>query len=271
MVDQVYWLLNDNGFIQLSTQPKLSNAIIWSVIIHSMLLLAIALQVNWGVEKKQREFTKDIVRKKVIEAKLIIAQARKQPEKSAEKAKTNNEDIKSIKREKANTDEKIVAKKDVVKPKSPEEVIEPLKEKIIPSPIEKEQRVNDDENNSEVMQKSVVINAPTTSKPMSTLEMSRRYIQQHTEQAPTYQNGSANAGMSMMNNDLPIHNYEYIEEKSIDEKSEIKITCDSVLKKASVMVSAGLLGGTLRCQPGPDLTPFIKQKKKPKFKYKLDQ
>ena len=116
----------------MSTQPKLSNAIIWSVFIHSMLLLAIALQVNWGVAKKQREFTKDIVRKKVIEAKLIIAQARKQPEKSAEKAKTNNEDIKSIKREKANTDEKIVAKKDVVKPKSPEEVIEPLKEKIIP-------------------------------------------------------------------------------------------------------------------------------------------
>ena len=271
MVDQVYWLLNDNGFIQLSTQPKVSNAIIWSVIIHSMLLLAIALQVNWGAGKKQQQFTKDIAQQKIIAAKLVIAQARKQPEKLQEELKTNNEKVTPIKREKATTDEKIVAKKDVVKPKSPEEVIEPLKEKIIPSSIEKEQRVTDDKSNTEVMQRSVVINAPTTSRPMSTLEMSRRYIQQHTEQAPVYQNGTANAGMSMMNNDLPVHNYEYIEEKSIDEKSEIKITCDSVLKKASVMVSAGLLGGTLRCQPGPDLSPFIKQKKKPKFKYKLDQ
>ncbi|WP_435274053.1 hypothetical protein ACMAZF_11990 [Psychrobium sp. nBUS_13] len=255
----------------MSTQPKLSNAIIWSVIIHSMLLLAIALQVNWGAAKKQQQFTKDIVKQNIIAAKLVINQARKQPEKSQEKVKKNNEEVKPIEREKATTDEKVVAKKVVAKPIPLEEVIEPLKEKIAPPPIEKEQRIVDDENNGEVAQKSVPVKTPSTSKQISTLEMSRRYIQQHTEQAPTYQNGIANAGMSMMNNDLPVHNYEYIEEKSIDEKSEIRITCDSTLKSVSVAISASLLGGTLRCQPGPDLTSFIKQKKKPKFKYKLDQ
>ncbi len=236
-----------------------------------MLLLAIVLQVNWGAAKKQQKFTKDIVKQNIIAAKLVITQAKNRRDKSRQKVKKNNEDVKPVKPKKTITDEKVVAKKDIAKPKPAEEVNEPLKEKVIPPPVEKEQRINDDENNPEVMQQSVIVNAPISPKSISTLEMSRRYIQQQTEQAPTYQNGTANAGMSMMNNDLPVHNYEYIEEKSIDEKSEIKITCDSTLKSVSVAISASLLGGTLRCQPGPDLTPFIKQKKKPKFKYKLDQ
>lgn len=242
---------------------KLSTAVVLSVVIHGVLLVAIILQVNVGAKKKQQYFDENIKQQPAINARLVIMPPieitkplERKTTKSFEKNKTQSVDKKEV----SNNSVKLPSTSK--KHELPEKSEEP--KELLSQPIEKE-IVTTLSSPKQESQVEVVVNDGLT-----TLERSRRYVQSQSVQAPEYRDEYENAGMSIMNNALPQHNYQYIEEKTIDEKSEIKITCDAMLKKTTVLVT-GLFGGTLRCKPEADLSKFIKQKPKPKFKYKLDQ
>ena len=267
---------------------RFSKAIVLSLVIHGLLLVVIAAQINVGAAKKHQKFAKEIKQQQAITAKLVITPpvpiVVKSPEPPQEKAKQKIEKKLVLPKISAKpTPQQKVDKQQEPQPKQKAKVIATKKpaaeKKVQEKPKEKSEQkaplskpVKEPEPLTN--RAALVVEEPaakSSTSTLSVLERSRAFIRQQTSAAPQYQIEGQNAGMSDMNNSFPVHDYQFIEEKTIDEKSEIKITCDTALKKASVIVSAGLLGGTLRCKPGHDLSKFIKAKEKPKFQYKLPE
>jgi len=266
-------LLTINGLVQLKVSARFSNAILLSLIIHGLLLLVIAMQISWGAKKKQQQFSHEIKKQQTITAQLIIAATKKQqpiPDKPIippvdmprEARDKNNKLVENVAKQ-------LPKKKDDDSKTSPKTRVVPQVKEVLPQKIAEDEQPpreeqvvkNKDEN------KPSTLNAHPISS-LTTLERSRAFIRKQASQATVYQSENRNAGMSEMNNSLIQHNYEYVE-KSIEEKRQIKVHCDSTLRTVTVAISASLLGGTLRCEPGPDLSQFIQAKEKPKFQYKL--
>lgn len=261
-----------------------------SLVIHGLLLVVIAAQINVGAAKKHQKFAKKIKQQQSITAKLVITQPApavvKPPEAPDEKVKQKIEKKLVLPKISAKpTPQKKTTKQQEPKqqPKKEAKVVavkKPAAEKKIKEKpeekIEEKAPIAEPTNEPKPLanRAALVVDEPvekSSTSTLSVLERSRAFIRQQTSAAPQYEVEGQNAGMSDMNNSFPVHNYQFIEEKTIDEKSEIKITCDTTLKKITAGISASLLGGTLRCKPGPDLTKFIKAKEKPKFQYKLPE
>ncbi|MGB0835913.1 MAG: hypothetical protein ACPGR2_15475 [Psychrobium sp.] len=268
---------------------RFSKAIVLSLVIHGLLLVVIAAQINVGAAKKHQKFAKEIKQQQAITAKLVITPPApivvKPPESPQEKAKQKIEKKLVLPKISAEpTPQKIVkpqepkpqakqkakvvaAKKPAVEPKIQEKPKEKIEEKArLAKPVKEPEPIA---NRAALMVEEPAAKSSTST--LSVLERSRAFIRQQTSAAPQYEIEGQNAGMSDMNNSFPVHDYQFIEEKTIDEKSEIKITCDTTLKKITAGISSSLLGGTLRCKPGADLSKFIKAKEKPKFQYKLPE
>lgn len=259
-----------------------------SLVIHGLLLVVIAAQINVGAAKKHQKFAKEIKQQQAITAKLVITPPApivvKPPEPPKEKVEQKIEKKlvlpeisakptphqKEVKQQEPRPKQKqkvVTEKKPAVEQKIKEKPEQKIEQKAPPAkPVKQPEPIA---NRAALVVEEPAAKSSTSS--LSVLERSRAFIRQQTSAAPQYEIEGQNAGMSEMNNSFPVHDYQFIEEKTIDEKSEIKITCDTALKKASVIVSAGLLGGTLRCKPGHDLSKFIKAKEKPKFQYKLPE
>jgi len=254
---------------------KSYQAIILSVLVHCALLIVIIMQVNNGAEKKRTHFDKNIPPKAVISAKLIVMPKIKPPIKK----------IKSDTKKPIQKKQQLVSPKKIVKPnkdkppvvksvkKSNPDIIKAVPE-IAPEPVQTKTvkaltKPAETANNKTVISrpKSVTDNVKTSA--LSTMDLSRKLLQSQISQAPIYNAEYENGSMSVMNNNLRQHEYTEID-ISFEEKRLVKITCDSTAKKVTAVL-ADFMGGTLRCEPGPDLSKFIKQKPKPKFKYKLDQ
>jgi len=232
------------------------------------------MQVNNGAEKKRTLFDTKPPPKIVIAAKLIIMPKakpaskiiKKEEKKQAEKTQLSVPIKKTVKSNNIKNTKKLVIKDinktpTVIKNKAPV--------------IVKQQELKTLNKPTVIDETKALVTRPISSSKddkksaLSTMDFSRKVLQRQVSQAPIYNAEYENGGMSVMNNNLRQHEYTQID-ISVEEKRLIKITCDSTTKKVTAVL-AGLMGGTLRCEPGPDLSKFIKQKAKPKFKYKLDQ
>lgn len=218
---------------------KSFNAVTLSVAIHCIVLVIIIIQVDSGVERKRTFFDSDLKNKKIIAAQLVITPTKK------------NVKPKKIVKPDVNVEKKreSLSKKNAVVVTS------------IISPVNNEKKA--------LKTHPITVLSDFPPKALSTMDLSKIFFKRHTTQAPTYKAEAENAGMSVMNNNLLQHKYKLIE-VSIEEKRLVKVNCDNSTKKVLAGL-AGLLGGTLRCDHGPDLSSFIKQKPKLKFKYKLNQ
>lgn len=243
---------------------KSFNAVTLSVAIHCIVLVIIIIQVDSGVERKRTFFDSDLKNKKIIAAQLVITPTKKTVVK---KVKQQTVDSAQNSQESA-TEKKNVKPKKIVKPDvNVEKKRESLSKKnavvvtSIISPVNNEKKA--------LKTHPITVLSDFPPKALSTMDLSKIFFKRHTTQAPTYKAEAENAGMSVMNNNLLQHKYKLIE-VSIEEKRLVKVNCDNSTKKVLAGL-AGLLGGTLRCDHGPDLSSFIKQKPKLKFKYKLNQ
>lgn len=245
---------------------KSFNAVTLSMVIHCVFLVIviIIIQVDSGVERKRSLFDSDVKKKKIIAAQLVITPTKKTVVKKI-KYQTVGSD--------QNSQESEAEKKNV----KPTEILKPdvKVEKKRESPNKKNavvvtsiiSPVNNDKKTLKTRPITVFSDFPP--KALSTMDLSQNFLKRYTTLAPTYRPEAENAGMSVMNNTLLQHKYKLIEVQ-IEEKRFVKVNCDNSTKKVFAGL-AGLLGGTLRCDQGPDLSSFIRQKPKPKFKYKLNQ
>jgi len=96
----------------------------------------------------------------------------------------------------------------------------------------------------------------------SIMTASKSYFQRQRSNIEVTYEKTAKDSMSLMTGQPAIHDYTF-EPVSIEKKRQVKMTCDTGTKKVLVAFS-GILGGTLRCNKGPDLSQFIKPKIKPK-------
>jgi len=232
------------------------------------------MQVKNGAEKKRTLFDTKTPPKRVIAAKLVIMPKVKPPSKEIKK-----EDKKLAKKTQL-----VVPIKETVKSSNIKNTNKPIiNDMINASPvinntapvIVKQQELKTLKKPMVIDETKALITRPISSSKdnktsaLSTMDFSRKLLQRQISQAPIYNAEYENGGMSVMNNNLRQHEYTQID-VSVEEKRLVKITCDSTAKKVAAGL-AFLFKGTLRCDPGPDLSLYIKQKPKPKFKYKLDQ
>jgi len=229
-------------------------AITWSLIIHILLLVVIIVQVDLGAQRKKEFFESDITTKNIVKTSIVVlTHPVKITQEKVVEAKVVKEKV---------FDKKAAVKKLIIENKTKKQPEEKIQESIEKSPITKNNDRTESKPPSSKVNQQVI-----TSK--STLVRSRKFLQQKISAAPTYQVENEGAGMSMMNNTLSQHRYNFIEEKTLKQKLEVNITCDSVASKTTALIST-FTGGRLKCEKGPDLSSFIKQKEKPRFKYKLD-
>lgn len=225
--------------------------VIWSLLIHGGLLIVIIIQVNTGSERKKELFESDQEINKVIKTSVVVLTKSIQvKEKKVDiEPEINVELTKEIITEPIKTNDKIEETQSIAD--NEKKVIS----KTINEPFKNQPPVNTQAKNT------------TTNK--STLMKSRQFLKQHVNIAPQYIPENEGAGTSVMNNTLTQHGYNVVEEKTLEQKLEINITCDSVASKTTALISS-FTGGRVKCEKGPDLSNFIKQKAKPRFKYKLD-
>lgn len=237
---------------------KSRSAVTCSLVIHCFLLVVIIVQVDLGAQRKKDLFESTIPTKNIVKTSIVVLT---HPEKLKEQKIVEVEIVK-----KSIWDEQEIVKKpkpeSEVKNETKKQTEEKIKESVEKLPITKNSDISESKPPS-----SEVIQQVLSSK--STLMRSKKFLQQKISAAPTYQPENEGAGMSIMNNTLSQHSYNVIEEKTLKQKLEINITCDSVASKTTALIST-FTGGRLKCEKGPDLSSFIKQKEKPRFKYKLD-
>jgi len=247
----------------LEGETKSGYAIVWSLLIHSILLVVIIIQVNLGAQRKKEFFENNISIKKTVKTSIVVLTnpVKIKKEKIVELEATQIRTINEEKVVEKTTTETTVENKTEKKLK--ESVAKKTKE--LSASESSKDIINDESQTSKLTQKIIA--------KKSVLMKSRQILQQKNRAAPTYQVENENASMSVMNNTLSQHRYNPIEEKTLKQKLDIKITCDSVASKTTAVLS-GLFGGRINCESRPDLSPFIKQKQKQKqkakFKYKLD-
>lgn len=248
-----------------------NNPILCSLMIHSALLLIIIFHVNNGVSKKHNLFKEDINKQKVIVTKLVVAVPKlitpvknkvKQLEKQSKISKTpmSSQENNSVSKELI-TDVSEV-KNEVVHSSLKNDLEDKTDKKYNESVVQIEEAVIE---NTEPSFRGEKLKVPV---PTNVKSFSRSYLNKQIIKPPNYQDDNRYAGMSEMTNKPPVHNYKYIEEKSIKEKLVINVSCDSIATKTVKTISI-LLGGRIECESEPDLSQFIKQKSKHKFKYKL--
>ena len=258
---------------------KKNNAVVWSLIVHGVLLIVIIIQVDSGAKRKTSLFKHQITKDKVVTASLIITSnnesvnnKNRQHEKAIPIKQNNNylkhklSPIPSI--EKTATEDTLPnilpikdhSNNDIDETTQNEvfvEVIVEPKNKVVD--VIQSLSINNDK-------KFAIVNTVNSN---NTLFTSKKYLKLKVSEAPVYNPTNEGAGMSVMNKALPQHAYKYTV-KTPEEKRAINVDCTSTTTKVTAIVS-GLLGGTIKCQKDHDLSLYIKQKEKPKFKYKLDQ
>jgi len=237
---------------------KSRSAMTWSLVIHCLLLVVIIIQVDLGAQRKKDLFESTIPTQNIVNTSIVVL---------THPVKIKQEKIVDVEvvKDKSFNEQEVVKKsnaKSEVKNETKKQAEEKIKESIEKLPNTKNNDMSESKPPS-----SEVIQQVLSSK--STLMRSKKFLQQKISAAPTYQPENEGAGMSIMNNTLSQHSYNVIEEKTLKQKLGIKITCDSVASKTTALIST-YTGGRVKCEKGPDLSSFIKQKEKRRFKYKLD-
>ncbi len=261
---------------------KKNNAVVWSLIVHGVLLIVIIIQVDSGAKRKTSLFKHEIIKDKVVTASLIITshnESVNNKNRQHEKViplKQNNNYLAHYSRHKLspipNIDKTAIEDTlfniPAIKDQLDNDINEITQNEVfVEDIVELKNKVVDVTQSVSVKNDETFTSVNTVNNNM--LFNSKKYLKLKVSEAPVYNPTNEGAGMSVMNKALPQHTYKYTV-KTPEEKRAINVDCTSTTTKVTAMVS-GLLGGTIKCQKDHDLSLYIKQKEKPKFKYKLDQ
>lgn len=262
---------------------KKNNAVVWSLIVHGVLLIVIIIQVDSGAKRKTSLFKHEIIKDKVVTASLMITSQnesvnnKNRQHKKVIPLKQNNNYLAHTLKHKLspipNIDktaiEDTLSNIPAIKDQPDNDINEITQNEVFVEDIVEPKNKAVDAIQSVSVNNDEAFTSVNTVNNNNTLFISKKYLKLKVSEAPVYNPTNEGAGMSVMNKALPQHTYKYTV-KTPEEKRAINVDCTSTTTKVTAMVS-GLLGGTIKCQKDHDLSLYIKQKEKPKFKYKLDQ